>query len=244
MIIVKENILQSENAHQKSKIIIGGNIGKNKTTSNENAADDYIKCFDALYDVVDYFVVNVSSPNTPDLRALQEKEPLKELLQILQNQNKLKPVPKPILLKIAPDLTNEQLDDIIEYDTKLSGIVATNTTTSRENLTVNKEKIDSIGAGGLSGKPLTKKSTAIIKYIAERSQHTIPIIAVGGIMTADDAMEKLHAGASLVQLYTGFVYEGPDLLKRCYLYVIKYQKFLPVNHLFSFSKLQFLFRLS
>ena len=215
MKVVKENILQSENAHQKSKIIIGGNIGKNKTTANENAADDYIKCFDALYDVVDYFVVNVSSPNTPDLRALQEKEPLRELLQILQNQNKLKPVPKPILLKIAPDLSNEQLDDIIEivFDTKLSGIVATNTTITRENLSVEKEKIESIGAGGLSGKPLTEKSTAIIKYIAERSQYKIPIIAVGGIMNADDAIEKLNAGASLVQLYTGFIYEGPNLIK-------------------------------
>ena len=168
-----------------------------------------------MYDVVDYFVVNVSSPNTPDLRALQEKEPLRELLQILQNQNKLKPVPKPILLKIAPDLSNEQLDDIIEivFDTKLSGIVATNTTITRENLSVEKEKIESIGAGGLSGKPLTEKSTAIIKYIAERSQYKIPIIAVGGIMNADDAIEKLNAGASLVQLYTGFIYEGPNLIK-------------------------------
>jgi dihydroorotate dehydrogenase len=219
MLEVKRNIqksqISSEASELKSQIIIGGNIGKNKTTANENAADDYLKCFDALYDVVDYFVVNVSSPNTPDLRALQEKEPLRELLHILQNQNKLKPVPKPILLKIAPDLNHEQLDDIIEivYDTKLAGIVATNTTVSREKLSVEKNIIESIGAGGLSGKPLAEKSTAIIKYIAERSQHKIPIIAVGGIMNADDAIEKLNAGASLVQLYTGFIYEGPDLIK-------------------------------
>jgi len=213
---VKQNILHSQILKfSNSQIKIGGNIGKNKLTSNENAVYDYVKCFDALYDVVDYFVVNVSSPNTPNLRALQEKEPLKELLFTLQDVNKKKSKQKPILLKIAPDLTNEQLDDIIEIvsDTKLAGIVATNTTISRENLSVEKEKVDAIGNGGLSGKPLTKRSTEIIKYIAEKSQHKIPIIAVGGIMTADDAIEKLNAGASLVQLYTGFIYEGPNLIK-------------------------------
>ena len=210
MATVKENIL-----HSNSSIIIGGNIGKNKLTPNENAVDDYIKCFNELYDAVDYFVVNVSSPNTPNLRELQEKEPLKRLLFSLQDLNQQKIKPKPILLKIAPDLTNEQLDDIIEivFETKLDGVVATNTTISRENLSAEKTKVEAIGAGGLSGKPLTKKSTEIIKYIAEKSNHKIPIIAVGGIMNADDAIEKLNAGASLVQLYTGFIYEGPSLVK-------------------------------
>ena len=223
MKVVKENILKSEIINHKSKIIIGGNIGKNKITPNENAVDDYIKCFDALYDVVDYFVVNVSSPNTPNLRALQEKEPLKELLFELQNQNKYKPIPKPILLKIAPDLTHEQLDDIVEiiFDTKLAGIVATNTTISRENLNSENNKIKTIGAGGLSGKPLTQKSTEIIQYIASKSQHQIPIIAVGGIMTAQDAIDKLKAGASLVQLYTGFIYKGPHLVKEINLRLLK-----------------------
>ncbi|MFN8283283.1 MAG: quinone-dependent dihydroorotate dehydrogenase [Chitinophagales bacterium] len=223
MSAVKSNIVNSRQyafkkhtTHDSRLVtIIGGNIGKNKITPNENAVDDYLKCFDALYDVVDYFVVNVSSPNTPNLRALQEKEPLKELLFTLQNQNKYKPKPKPILLKIAPDLTNEQLDDIIEivFDTNLDGIVATNTTISRDNLSTEKNNVDAIGNGGLSGKPLMKRSTEIIKYIAEKSQHKIPIIAVGGIMTAQDAMDKLNAGASLVQLYTGFIYEGPSLIK-------------------------------
>ena len=230
MEVVKNNILKStvhspqsmdSTAKNRSTVdcrpstIIGGNIGKNKLTPNENAVDDYIKCFDALYDVVDYFVVNVSSPNTPNLRALQEKEPLKKILFQLQEINQYKIKRKPILLKIAPDLSNEQLDDIIEiiFDTKLDGIVATNTTISRENLLAEKSKIDAIGNGGLSGKPLTKKSTEIIKYIAEKSQNKIPIIAVGGIMTAEDAIEKLNAGASLVQLYTGFIYEGPSLIK-------------------------------
>lgn len=221
--VVRSNIVNSKQyavkksqiSNLKSQILIGGNIGKNKITSNENAVDDYVKCFDELYDVVDYFVVNVSSPNTPNLRALQEKEPLKELLYALQNQNKYKPKQKPILLKIAPDLTNEQLDDIIEIvqETKLSGIVATNTTISREHLSADKNKIEQIGAGGLSGKPLTQKSTEIIKYLAQKSNHQIPIIAVGGIMTAQDAIDKLNAGASLVQLYTGFIYEGPSLVK-------------------------------
>ncbi|HUM51143.1 MAG TPA: quinone-dependent dihydroorotate dehydrogenase [Chitinophagales bacterium] len=215
MAAVKSNIQKSQISNLKSQILIGGNIGKNKNTPNENAVDDYIKCFNELYDVVDYFVVNVSSPNTPNLRALQEKEPLKKILFQLQEINQQRIKPKPILLKIAPDLTNEQLDDIIEivFDTKLAGIVATNTTISRENLLTKKDKIDAIGSGGLSGKPLTKKSTEIIKYIAQKSENKIPIIAVGGIMTADDAIEKLNAGASLVQLYTGFIYEGPSLIK-------------------------------
>jgi dihydroorotate dehydrogenase len=223
MNVVKANILKSQISNLKSQILIGGNIGKNKLTSNENAVDDYLKCFNELYEVVDYFVVNVSSPNTPNLRALQEKEPLKKILFQLQEVNHQKIKPKPVLLKIAPDLTNEQLDDIIEIvvETKLAGLVATNTTISRANLTTEKSKVDAIGNGGLSGKPLTKKSTEIIKYIHQQSNGTIPIIAVGGIMTADDAIEKLKAGASLVQLYTGFIYEGPDLIKEINLRLLK-----------------------
>lgn len=201
---------------RKSSVIIGGNIGKNKLTPNENAASDYIYCFNALYPVVDYFVVNVSSPNTPGLRALQDKEPLTNLLSQLKKINSLKEKQKPILLKIAPDLTNEQLDEIVDivFQTKIDGIVATNTTISRDNLTCSKEKIDSIGAGGLSGKPLKKRSTEVIRYIANKSKGSFPIIAVGGIQSAEDAIEKLEAGASLVQLYTGFIYEGPALIKQ------------------------------
>ncbi len=215
MAVVKENIQKSKIKNQKSQILIGGNIGKNKITPNEKAVDDYTKCFNELYDVVDYFVVNVSSPNTPNLRELQEKEPLKQLLFSLQELNHQKPKQKPILLKIAPDLTKEQLDDIVEIvtETKLAGVVATNTTISRDSLTTDKNKVEQIGAGGLSGKPLTKRATEIIRYIHQKSNGTIPIIAVGGIMSADDAIEKLNAGASLVQLYTGFIYEGPGLIK-------------------------------
>jgi dihydroorotate dehydrogenase len=198
-------------------VLIGGNIGKNKITPNENATDDYVICFEALFDYVDYFVVNVSSPNTPNLRELQEKEPLTKLLQTLQDLNDQKAVTlslsngKPILLKIAPDLTNEQLEDIIDIvnETKIAGVIATNTTISRDGLTSeNKEEM-----GGLSGKPLTKRSTEVIKFLSEKSNKSFPIIGVGGIHTADDAIEKLNAGASLVQLYTGFIYEGPQLIK-------------------------------
>ena len=192
-------------------VLIGGNIGKNKLTPNEEATSDYEICFDALYSYVDYFVVNVSSPNTPNLRALQDKEPLTQLLQTLQNKNLAKPKQKPILLKIAPDLTNEQLIDIIDIiaDTKIAGVIATNTTISREGLqSVNKSEM-----GGLSGKPLTKRSTEVIRFLSEKSNKAFPIIGVGGIHTAADAIEKLEAGASLVQLYTGFIYEGPALVK-------------------------------
>jgi dihydroorotate dehydrogenase len=201
---------------RRSGIIIGGNIGKNKQTPNEEAVSDYEKCFHALFDVVDYFVVNVSSPNTPNLRALQEKEPLKQLLHHLQLLNAQKSNPKPILLKIAPDLTNEQLDDIIEIvqETGLSGIVATNTTISRDGLQTPAEEVAAIGAGGLSGLPVKHKSTAVIRYIYERSGKKIPIIAAGGIFTAEDAREKLEAGAVLVQVYTGFIYEGPTIVKK------------------------------
>nr|WP_255749376.1 quinone-dependent dihydroorotate dehydrogenase [Pontibacter liquoris] len=201
---------------RKSNIIVGGNIGKNKTTPNEEALNDYLYCFKALFDVVDYFVVNVSSPNTPDLRALQEKEPLKQLLLALQEQNHAMPKPKPLLLKIAPDLNEAQLNDIIEIavEAKLSGIIATNTTISREGLHTPAARVSEIGAGGLSGKPLTQHATEIIRYLRRQLPQEIKIIGVGGIMTAEDALEKLAAGADLVQLYTGFIYEGPALVSR------------------------------
>ena len=192
-------------------ILVGGNIGKNKVTPNDNAVDDYLSCFEALFEYVDYFVVNVSSPNTPNLRALQDKEPLTRLLNTLQERNSEKQQRKPILLKIAPDLTDEQLLDIIEIvnDTGIDGVIATNTTLSREGLTSrNKEQ-----AGGLSGKPLTGRSTEVIRFLHEKSDAAFPIIGVGGIHSAQEALDKLEAGASLVQLYTGFIYEGPALIK-------------------------------
>lgn len=201
---------------RRSNIIIGGNIGKNKLTPNEEAVSDYEKCFHALFDGVDYFVVNVSSPNTPNLRALQEKEPLKQLLHHLQTLNTQKSKSKPILLKIAPDLTDEQLNDIIEIvtETGLAGIVATNTTISRDNLQTPAGALEQIGAGGLSGLPVKERATEVIRYIHQKSGGKIPIIAVGGIFTAADAQEKLDAGASLVQVYTGFIYEGPAIVKK------------------------------
>ncbi len=200
---------------RKSKIIVGGNIGKNKTTENDDAIYDYLKAFNDLYPYVDYFVVNVSSPNTPGLRDLQEKEPLKYLLKVLERDNGRKSKPKPILLKIAPDLTNEQLDDVIEIikETKTAGVIATNTTISRANLTSTSEEVQEIGAGGLSGKPLKNRSTEVIRYLSEKSNKAFPIIGVGGIHSAEDAIEKLNAGASLVQIYSGFIYEGPGLIK-------------------------------
>ncbi|MBG6061276.1 dihydroorotate dehydrogenase [Flavobacterium sp. CG_9.1] len=192
-------------------VLIGGNIGKNKLTPNEEATSDYEICFEALYDYVDYFVVNVSSPNTPNLRALQDKEPLTQLLQTLQNKNLAKPKQKPILLKIAPDLTDEQLLDIIDIvnETKIAGVIATNTTISREGL----QSENKVEMGGLSGKPLAKRSTEVIRFLSQKSSRSFPIIGVGGIHSAADALEKLDAGASLVQLYTGFIYEGPALVK-------------------------------
>lgn len=195
----------------KDRVLIGGNIGKNKTTPNEDAVNDYIICFDALFDYVDYFVVNVSSPNTPNLRALQEKEPLTDLLRKLQDKNSVKEKRKPILLKIAPDLTDEQLLDIIDIvsETGIDGVIATNTTISREGLSSESKN----EMGGLSGKPLTKRATEVIRFLSEKSNKAFPIIGVGGIHSAADALEKLDAGASLVQLYTGFIYEGPALIK-------------------------------
>ncbi len=207
-----------ENPKGIGRVLIGGNIGKNKVTPNEEAVNDYIICFDALYDYVDYFVVNVSSPNTPNLRELQEKRPLTELLQTLQDRNKAMSARnesktcKPILLKIAPDLTNDQLLDIIDIvsETKIAGVIATNTTISRDELTSENQK----EMGGLSGKPLTNRATEVIRFLSEKSNKSFPIIGVGGIHSEEDALEKLDAGASLVQLYTGFIYEGPGLIKR------------------------------
>lgn len=200
-------------------ILIGGNIGKNKSTPNESAFDDYKICFDKLFSVVDYFVVNVSSPNTPNLRDLQEKEPLTKLLLNLQKLNNTHPKPKPILLKIAPDLSNSQLDDIIEIvnDTKIAGVIATNTTIERKDL-LSKNKNE---AGGLSGAPLKSRSTEVIAYLHQKGKAKFPIIGVGGILSPEDAIEKLNAGASLIQLYTGFVYEGPSLVKKINQAIIK-----------------------
>jgi len=233
---------------RKTNILIGGNIGKNKLTPNENALDDYIKSFDALYDTVDYFVVNVSSPNTPGLRDLQEKEPLMKILAALKQRaeelaevgpshgneqgakgkktkspiarqivtNHQSQTPKPILLKIAPDLTDSQLDDIIEIvtSTKIAGVIAANTTISRSDLLTDDSEIKKIGAGGLSGAPLTHRSTEVIRYICDKSNRAFPVIGVGGISSPEDAKAKLDAGASLVQIYTGFIYEGPGLAKQ------------------------------
>jgi dihydroorotate dehydrogenase len=201
--------------HRKEKIIIGGNLGKNKDTPNENAWSDYETTFKDLYDVVDYFVVNVSSPNTPGLRALQDKEPLMKILNGLMALNRQLGSPKPLLLKIAPDLTNDQLNDIIEIVnvTGIDGIVATNTTIDRSSLKTPASEVEALGAGGLSGLPLKGRATEVISYLHQKSGGKIPIIAVGGIFTAADALEKLNAGASLVQVYTGFIYEGPAIAK-------------------------------
>lgn len=208
---------------RKSKIIIGGNIGKNKVTSNDQAFNDYEKCFLQLYPWVDYFVVNVSSPNTPGLRELQEKEPLMQLLNHLMDLNKKQQKAKPVLLKIAPDLTNQQLDDIIDIvgETKIDGVIATNTTIERNDLNTKKSVLEDIGNGGLSGLPLSKRATEVIRYLSEKSNKAFPIIGVGGIMSSDDAIEKLEAGASLVQLYTGFIYEGPSLIKNINLQILR-----------------------
>lgn len=197
-------------------LIIGGNIGKNKVTPNEDATSDYVLCFEALFPYVDYFVVNVSSPNTPNLRELQDKEPLTQLLSVLQEKNRAQSAPKPILLKIAPDLTDSQLDDIIEIveETGIDGLIATNTTISRDDLNTETNAVEQIGAGGLSGQPLKDRATEVIRYLNRKSGGKITIIGVGGIASADDALEKLEAGASLVQVYSGLIYEGPGLVKK------------------------------
>lgn len=208
-----------EKLKKEHRVLIGGNIGKNKATPNNEAIKDYLICFDALFDHVDYFVVNVSSPNTPGLRELQDKEPLMALLNELQLENsklseRKNTIRKPILLKIAPDLTDSQLFDIIEIvdATKIDGVIATNTTISRENLKSHALLIEE--AGGLSGAPLKNRSTEVIRFLAEKSNKSFPIIGVGGIHSAEDAIEKLEAGADLIQLWTGFVYEGPGLVKK------------------------------
>lgn len=202
--------------NRKNKnILIGGNIGKNKVTPNEDASQDYLTCFTALHDLVDYFVVNVSSPNTPNLRDLQDKEPLTALLNLLQNKNKTYTSKKPILLKIAPDLTDEQLDDILDIikETDIEGVIATNTTISRAGLQASDQRIEEIGNGGLSGAPLKARATEVIRYLSQRMPSDKIIIGVGGICSAEDAIEKIEAGASLVQVYSGLVYAGPTLVK-------------------------------
>lgn len=215
---IKRRLGQWNNAKrqaQDAKLIVGGNIGKNKITPNEDAWKDYLFCFTELFDCVDYFVVNVSSPNTPGLRELQEKESLKKILSELQHQNQAKLKPKPLLLKIAPDLTQEQLDDIVglSLEVQLSGLVAANTTISREKLQTSNAKLQTIGAGGLSGAPVKARSTEIVNYLSEQTKGKIPIIASGGIFTGADAKEKINAGALLVQVWTGFIYEGPAIVK-------------------------------
>lgn len=201
---------------RNEKLIIGGNIGKNKVTKNEDAWKDYEICFTALHDYVDYFVVNVSSPNTPGLRALQEKDALRKILENLQMLNAEKDKPKPILLKIAPDLSKAEIDDVIDLalEIKLDGLVATNTTIYRKLPNTSPKVLERLGSGGLSGLPLKNKSTEIIKYIAQKTNGQIPIIASGGIFTGADAKEKINAGAALVQVWTGFIYEGPAIVKR------------------------------
>ena len=197
-------------------LIVGGNIGKNKSTPNEDAWKDYAICFTALFDFVDYFVVNVSSPNTPGLRALQEKDALKKILSNLQSINKTKSNPKPILLKIAPDLSDEQINDVIDLaeEIQLDGIVATNTTISRQRLNTSESAIEAIGAGGVSGKPVQQRSTQVVQKITQQTNGAIPVIASGCIFNGNDAMEKMNGGATLIQVWTGFIYEGPGIVRK------------------------------
>jgi dihydroorotate dehydrogenase len=206
---IRENLLKS-----KRQCIIGGNIGKNKNTPNSEALSDYEICFKRLYDVVDYFVVNVSSPNTPGLRELQEAKSLTELLEHMQILNKRQLPPKPIYLKIAPDLNNNELDDIIKVakNTKISGIIATNTTINRQHLSLDTLELEQLGEGGLSGKPLHTRALEVIRYLKANSENSLSIIGVGGVHSPQDAIEMQKAGASLVQLYTGFIYEGPQII--------------------------------
>jgi dihydroorotate dehydrogenase len=217
--VIAERLKQWRNAETSQNLtpfIIGGNIGKNKITPNEEAWKDYEICFNALHPYVDFFVVNVSSPNTPGLRELQEKDALKKILMHLQSLNQSFPVARPILLKIAPDLSWSQLDDVIDLakEIKLDGLVATNTTISRENLSISADQIQSIGAGGLSGKPLEERSTEVLAYITNKTKGIIPVIGSGGIFTAADAKKKLNAGASLLEVWTGFIYQGPVIVKK------------------------------
>ncbi|WP_147676410.1 quinone-dependent dihydroorotate dehydrogenase [Algibacter pacificus] len=200
----------------KGQLIIGGNIGKNTDTKPEDYTKDYLACFNALHPYVDYFVLNVSCPNVGSHAKLNDKDYLEELIGAVQNANKTFEKQKPIVLKIAPDLNNVQLDEIIQLvkDTNLDGVIASNTSTDRSGLKASPELLESIGNGGLSGQPVKEKSTAVIKYLSEKSNKAFPIIGVGGIHSAKDALEKIDAGATLVQVYTGFIYEGPSLIKR------------------------------
>lgn len=218
--VIASRLKKWKEQHASSPLIIGGNIGKNKVTPNEDAWKDYEICFRELYSVVDYFVVNVSSPNTPGLRALQEKDSLRKILSHLQTINhQLTPSgaeAKPLLLKIAPDLTLEQIDDVVDLalEIQLDGLVAANTTISRENLQTPAATLDAIGAGGLSGKPLLERSTEVVRYICEKTEGRIPVIGSGGIFTGEDAAAKTAAGAVMVQVWTGFIYEGPAIVKK------------------------------
>ena len=198
------------------RLVVGGNIGKNKVTPNEDAWKDYEICFKELHPYVDYFVVNVSSPNTPGLRELQEKDTLRKILRHLQMINNGKAISKPIWLKIAPDLNDQQINDVVDLamEIKLDGVVATNTTINRAGLMTPAQKVSDMGAGGLSGQPLKHRSTWVVKYISDKSGESIPVIASGGVFNGDDATEKLKAGADLVQVWTGFIYEGPGIVKR------------------------------
>ena len=210
---VKSVVEQLKN--RPKNLIVGGNIGKNKNTPNEKASADYIACFDALFDYVDYFVINVSSPNTPNLRELQDKKPLTALIKSVQERNKVKNIPKPLLLKIAPDLSDDQLIDILTIcdETQLDGLIATNTTLSREPLKEHPEVIKNMGAGGLSGLPLADQSTEVIKFLRSKNKK-IPIIGVGGVGNMSKALEKIDAGANLIQIYSGFIFKGPTLIKK------------------------------
>lgn len=216
--VIAERLKNWKDKSEKSdsRLIIGGNIGKNKITPNDEAWKDYEICFKELHPYVDYFVVNVSSPNTPGLRELQEKESLRKILRHLQMINNGKARSKPILLKIAPDLTPDQIDDVVDLalEIKLDGLVCTNTTISRAGLVTSQEELEKIGAGGLSGKPVKERSTVVVNYIAKKTRGEIPIIASGGIFTAEDAKEKFNSGATLIQVWTGFIYEGPGIVKK------------------------------
>lgn len=216
-------ILKRLRNNKKRKIILGGNIGKNTATPNENAVDDYLKTFKGLYDYVDYFTVNLSCPNVCDLQKLQNKHELERIIRALIAERRYRDNYKPILLKISPDLSFDQIDDALYIirETGIDGVVATNTTTSREGLTTPPEKVRRAGMGGLSGKPLTKRSLEIVRYISEQTSGQLPVIGTGGIMTVEDALAMLDAGASLVQLYTGYVYQGPRFVRRILKAVVK-----------------------
>lgn len=211
--VLVENLKRLKN---RSSIIIGGNIGKNKDTSNDEAYLDYLICFKKLYDFVDYFVVNLSSPNTPGLRDLQEKAPLTKILKVLLDEREKRSIKRPILLKIAPDLSDEQINDVIEIvlETGIEGVIATNTTISRQGLNEPQESLQKIGNGGLSGKPLKDRANEVVRYIQQQSRGQISMIGVGGIDSADSAIERLHSGAKLIQVYSGVIYQGPELIKK------------------------------